>query len=983
MRSKQKLNIKINAIIVLVVSIILIVFGIYEIFQTQSTIIKDLHLSLSLVPERLAKTLVLPIWNLKEKEIEASVQAEMRDVNVYAVIVKEFITGNILVGKIRDQEWNLRDIEPSEPVTSFLQQKLPIIMNDKNLGSVDVYYTDKFMKTHIRKTIILRVLILVLLLTAIVLTLAFVITIQVVRPVQALMRAFENIATGNLSQEITLTRTDEIGVCADAARNTKRTLSHVLQEMDGLVRAIRAGKLETRGDARAFAGGWCDLTTGINKLIDAFVTPITFTAISLDRISKGDIPEKIKKTYKGDFNTIKQNLNLLIDATEGTTLIAEEIANGNLAVEVKERSENDRMMKALNEMILRLNRFSRETNGLVQAVQKGKLSVRGDTATFSGGWRNLVVGINNLIDAFVAPITITAEQIDRIARGEIPKKISEEYKGDFNTIKNNLNMLIDATNDITQIAEAIADGNLTVDARERSDNDRLMQALNGMIKRLNTILQELEDRVHERTLSLATANRDLLQAKDAAETANRAKSIFLANMSHELRTPLNVILGFSEILGNDPETTAGQREMITPINRSGEHLLTMINDVLELSKIEAGRIELAPEVFKLPQMLEDICHMFRMRAEHEQLYFNLKIESKLTPYIKADAGKLRQILINLLGNAIKFTKEGGLFLHARTLPVQGDPAMFTLQLEIQDSGIGIDPNQLENIFQPFVQESGRSQSALKGTGLGLAICKSYIDLMGGEINVESEINKGSLFRVELPVVLAEEVETAGIGSSRPAVIGLARNQPSWRILVVEDNADNRLLLTRLLDQIGFNIREAKNGKEAIRFFQEWNPNFIWMDMQMPVLDGYKATAKIRELPGGDTVKIVAITASAFKEQRTKILAAGCNEVVHKPFHSSEIFDVMAEQLGVSYLYDEETPTELAESVGTLTVEMIANLPAELRKLLKKAALNLDVLATNQVIEHVRNDYPEAANGLQQLLETFSFDQILELLGKKK
>jgi PAS domain S-box-containing protein len=470
----------------------------------------------------------------------------------------------------------------------------------------------------------------------------------------------------------------------------------------------------------------------------------------------------------------------------------------------------------------------------------------------------------------------------------------------------------------------------------------------------------------------------LKRAKEIAEAANKAKSIFLANMSHELRTPLNAILGFSEMLGRDPETTALQRAKINNINRSGEHLLSMINDVLDLSKIEAGRIELEAEAFDLPALLQDIGHMFEVRAESAHLRFDLESDSQLAPFIKSDPGKLRQILINLLGNAIKFTRKGGITLRARTLPIAGDPALVTLQLEVEDSGCGIAETQLQRIFEPFVQ-AGHSPLSAKGTGLGLAITHSFVELMGGQIGVESKLGEGSLFRVKLPVALTEATEARVTAEVRPTVLGLAQGQPEWRILVVEDNPDNRLLLTSLLTQTGFQVREAEDGQEAVSLFEQWRPHFIWMDIRMPVMDGYEATTQIRRLPGGDAVKIVALTASAFKEQHEKIMKAGCDDVVHKPFQIHELFDVMARLLGVEYLSEEKEEEAVAKPPATLTRKQLLSLPLELRQELYDAATLLDDNCVVELAEQVEEIDSGIAVALRELTENFAFDQILRLI----
>jgi CheY-like chemotaxis protein len=302
--------------------------------------------------------------------------------------------------------------------------------------------------------------------------------------------------------------------------------------------------------------------------------------------------------------------------------------------------------------------------------------------------------------------------------------------------------------------------------------------------------------------------------------------------------------------------------------------------------------------------------------------------------------------------------------------------MVTLQLEVEDSGPGIAPEHLGRIFQPFVQAS-HSSNAAKGTGLGLAISKSFVELMGGEIGVESTPGKGTLFRVELPVALVERAETVGIETIHPTVLRLEPGQPAWRILAVEDNPENRLLLTSLLRQVGFETAEAENGEKALSLFKQWQPHFIWMDMLMPVMDGFEVTHRIRALPGGDSVKIVALTASAFKEQRKSILESGCDEVVHKPYQTHEIFDVMAKQLGVRYLYEEIGKP--AGNPAEVSAEALAALPEALRDELREAAIGLSNEDFEAALVPVRDLDPTLAERLAALAREFRFDRILELI----
>ncbi|HEY9806849.1 MAG TPA: ATP-binding protein, partial [Candidatus Obscuribacterales bacterium] len=470
------------------------------------------------------------------------------------------------------------------------------------------------------------------------------------------------------------------------------------------------------------------------------------------------------------------------------------------------------------------------------------------------------------------------------------------------------------------------------------------------------------------------------RAKEAADTASRAKSEFLANMSHELRSPLNAILGFSQLLQRSSTLTLDQRENVETIIRSGEHLLTLINSILDLSKIEAGRTTLNETNFDLHQLLNDVEAMFQLRAQEKQLQLVCDRDPALPQYINTDAIKLRQILINLLSNAIKFTEQGRITLRVRV----GEPTdnqHFMILFEVEDTGIGIAPDEVDEVFTAFVQT--QSGKAHEGTGLGLAISRKFVELMGGSITVSSQLQQGTLFRFHIHVALGDRV----YASQHRQVIGLEPNQPHYRILVVDDKFANRQLLMKLLAPLGFELREASNGQEAIALFQSWEPHLIWMDMRMPIMDGYEATKQIKSTTQGQATAVIALTASALEEQKAIVLSAGCDDFIRKPFQETEILEAIQKHTGVRYVYAEaaaevgvenhstENPPALALSAPQC-LEQLRSLPSSLLVELKQALCNVDLEALASLVAQIYPINSAIATTLQTQIDNFQYEQIL-------
>ncbi|MDD2758956.1 MAG: PAS domain S-box protein [Methylomonas sp.] len=487
--------------------------------------------------------------------------------------------------------------------------------------------------------------------------------------------------------------------------------------------------------------------------------------------------------------------------------------------------------------------------------------------------------------------------------------------------------------------------------------------------RLKEYQYTLEDTVQQRT-------RELLLARDAAEAANKAKSIFLANMSHELRTPLNAILGFSGMMRRDSSIGDKQRETLDIINRSGEHLLNLINDVLEMAKIESGRLQLEISAFDLEALVDDVAQMMRVRAQEKNLQLILDRSADFPRYIRSDEARIRQILINLINNAVKFTLEGSVTIRLSA----SKNARYHLLIEIEDTGPGIAPEDRQRLFEPFVQLSDSGSQC--GTGLGLTITRQFVRMLGGRISVDSTFGKGAVFKVDLPVELASSSDVAAPASMPyTQVIGLAAGQPRYRILIVEDQYENQLLLNRLMTELGLETKIAENGEQCLEVFKEWRPDLIWMDRRMPVMDGLEATKRLRCLPGGDQVKIVAVTASAFKEEQQEMLDAGMDGFVRKPYHFDEIYECLARQLGMAYDYRREPP-ESRNSV-VLTPTMLAGLSAELRAQLKEALEILDSDLIDSAIGLIAESDAELGLALAKLAECFDYPSILKCLDAEQ
>jgi signal transduction histidine kinase/ActR/RegA family two-component response regulator len=508
----------------------------------------------------------------------------------------------------------------------------------------------------------------------------------------------------------------------------------------------------------------------------------------------------------------------------------------------------------------------------------------------------------------------------------------------------------------------------------------------------------LEEEIHERQ----QIEKELREAKQAAEAANQAKSLFLANMSHELRSPLNVILGFSQLMMRSQEFSSTHQENLAIIRRSGEHLLKLINNVLDLSKIESRQLTLRKQNFDLYRLLDDLEDMFQSRSDEKGLELVFERASDLPQYIQADEVKLRQVLINFLDNAINFTKIGGVFLRVlredghhyennSSVKNEGSPSSLSsmiylshkLIFEIEDTGPGISPEEHKHLFEPFVQTKAGHESH-EGIGSGLPISQQFVRLMGGEISIESRLGVGSLFKfaVQVSAALSSHIQRT---LSKPRVIGLEADQPTYRILIVDDKWNNRRLLTKLLRPLGFSVKEAANGKEALELWESWQPHLIWMDMRMPVMDGYEATKRIKSTLKGQATAVIALTASTLEEERAIVLSAGCDDFMYKPFRAADIFDMMYKHLGLRYIYSLPTDSKGSQLKVALPEALLPtdleSLPSELLLKLEEAAMQTNMTLIDELIHKIREHNPTTAMRLAFLAHEFEYGKILNVIKK--
>ncbi|MGE5656831.1 MAG: ATP-binding protein [Actinomycetota bacterium] len=495
---------------------------------------------------------------------------------------------------------------------------------------------------------------------------------------------------------------------------------------------------------------------------------------------------------------------------------------------------------------------------------------------------------------------------------------------------------------------------------------------------LTNNFQLMSSTLEQKFNEIQRANRQTQKAKEAADAANQAKSEFLANMSHELRTPLNGILGYAQILSRSQNLTDREQHGLNIIYQCGSHLLTLINDILDLSKIEARKLELQITDFHLPSFLQGVVEICRIKAEQKQIDFIYKPPVNLPNGIKSDEKRLRQVLLNLLGNAIKFTNKGSVTLQVTVQDSELESSVKKLAFSIIDTGVGIRSEQLEKIFLPF-EQVGDTKRQAEGTGLGLAISQKIIEMMGSHIQVQSQLNGGSIFQFEINCELATDWMHTSTLTQAGKIIGYTGKKR--RILIVDDRWENCSVIVHFLEPLGFIVQEAHNGREGLEKAQEFQPDLIIFDLAMPVMNGSEMLKELRQSDLLKNIRVIVSSASVFDVDRQKSVSVGGDDFLAKPVQAEDLYQILAKHLQLEWVYDQQLMEKTTPVAASLPVEMIVPPPEQLANLVEYAKKGQFTGIRHELGHLVSIDakYEPFVNHLNQLVKEFNIQKIRQFL----
>jgi PAS domain S-box-containing protein len=803
---KRSIKAKTGTALFLIIIGILGLFGIYQYIDNESAKTKELEELSNRTIYRLAEQLVLPLWEVDNLWIRKIITSEMRDKRIFAISV--IGEGDIVEGMKRDADWRLINAE-DEILGDYIRKSMDVFRDDRKIGSVSLWLTKRFMVSELRQDAWELLLAVIVFSVFCIFSLSWMLHRIVINPINRILRIANAIANGEYDQEIIIEQQDEIGILGRGFNSMQAKIRQREIERDRSEIKLR----ESEQAFRSLSENSPDIIVRYDREGRCIYVNPEFEQISRITAEQayGKKPSEQSTVLKPKIAVFTRKLMAAMESGVVTKVDLSWLKNGKLIcwyVRIVPEFDSDGKVASALAIWSDITERKQAEKELHDSEELLRTTVE-----------NAPVVLYRLDSEGVFQLSMGAglEKLGLKPGEVVGLSVFEIYEDFPEIVANHRAALAGKASRYTAEVSGIFFDASIIPLLEQGNKVRAVIGIAADItdqKRAEEEFLRLKENLEEKVLQRTA---ELVLARDAAEAANKAKSVFLANMSHELRTPLNAILGFSSLMRKNPLLPESEQQNIDIINRSGAHLLTLINDVLEMAKIEAGRVQLDNAPFDLGAMVREVTDMMTLRAKSKGLQLVFDQSSHFPRYIVGDEPRLRQILINLLGNAIKFTREGGVTLRLRAKQNQ----LSRLLIEVEDTGIGMAPEDKQRVFQPFVQLG--EQAGSMGTGLGLSITLQFVQMMGGSISLDSTPDKGSLFLIDLPLNEAKETDIRKPEQiDKGEVLGLAPGQPEYRILIVEDQRDNQLLLTRLMESIGFKVKLAENGEQGIQLFKAGN-----------------------------------------------------------------------------------------------------------------------------------------------------------------